>query len=43
MTTKKRSKYNDMLENEKFPLTFELWGRKLPIMDPARGKHCPHY
>jgi len=41
--TKKRNKFNDMLDYEKFPLTFDFWGRKILIMDPARGKNCSHY
>lgn len=43
MTTKRRLKFNDNLECEKFPLSFDFWGRKILILDPVRGRNCRHY
>ena len=41
--TKKRNQFQNLIKDEKFDLTFNLWNHKLLIVDPVRGRNCIHY
>lgn len=43
ITNKERLTFYPTQQEEEFPLNFNMLNRKIPIMDPARGRYCQHY